>query len=135
MPAPHSFDQGTAALLGDVVTRVMRLLRADLALAKREMTQNAGRAGAGLLLIAGGAILGLVGLIALTAAGIAALVALGWSLSLAALAVGGGICLVAAVLLVIGLRSLAPERLLPRRAMANAARDVALLRERFDGRA
>jgi hypothetical protein len=135
MQAPHSPDQGTATLLSDVLVRILRLLRTDVALARHELSHNADRAGTALFLVAGGAMLGVVGLVALAGAGVAALVALGWSLQLAALAVGGGVSLVAAGLLAKGLHDLSPERLLPRRAMANVARDIALLQEQFDGRA
>lgn len=135
MQNPPNDGQGTAALMGDVVAQILRLLRTDIALARRELSQNAGRAGTGVVLVAGGAILGLVGLIALSGAGIAALVALGWTVPLAALAVGGSVLLIAAALLAIGIHKLNPERLLPRRAMANVARDLSLLQEQFDGRA
>ena len=130
-----SSSQGTSTLLTDVVVRILRLLRTDLTMARQEVAQNAERAGVALGLVAAGAAIGLVGLIALAGAAVAGLVALGWTLAWAALTVGGVLALVAMALLAKGLRDLNPERLMPRRAMANVGRDLALLREQFDDRA
>ena len=102
-------------------------------LAKAEVGENLSRAGVAIGLIVAAVVLGLVALIALVGAGVAALVSLlGWPVYLAALAVGGGIALLAAIFAAKGVYDLKPKRLVPRRSIANVKQDVALMKERIN---
>lgn len=133
MPAPHSDLSGSAHLLTDIVSQIGRILRKEAALAKAEVGENLSRAGVAIGLIVGAALLALVALIALAGAGVAALVAvLGWAPHWAALAVGGGIALVAICLAAKGIYDLKPKRLMPNRSIANVQQDVALMKERIN---
>ncbi len=124
--------RSTANLLSDMVSQVGRILRKEAALAKAEMGENLSRAGTAIGLIVGAVVLSFVALGALAGAGIAALVSIGWAIHWAALAVGGGLALIAAILAVMGIRDLKPERLVPNRSIANVKQDVALMKERIN---
>ena len=124
---------GSAHLLSDIVNQIGRILRKEAALAKAEVGENLSRAGVAIGLIVAAVVLGLVALIALVGAGVAALVSLlGWPVYLAALVVGGGIALLAAIFAAKGGHDLKPKRLVPSRSIANVKQDVALMKERIN---
>ncbi len=124
--------RGSASLLTDIVSQIGRILRKEAALARAEMGENLSRAGVAIGLLVGAVVLALVALISLAGAGIAALVAAGWALHWAALIVGGGVALVAALLAAKGIRDLKPERLAPTRSIENVKRDVQVMKERIN---
>jgi uncharacterized membrane protein YgcG len=133
MSAPQTNLSASAHLLTEIVNQIGRILRKEAALAKAEVSENLSRAGTGIGLLVGAALLALVALIALAGAAVAALVSLaGWPVYWAALAVGGGIVLIAAILAMKGLRDLKPERLAPNRSISNVKRDVAVVKERIN---
>jgi uncharacterized membrane protein YgcG len=133
MSAPQTNLSASAHLLTEIVNQIGRILRKEAALAKAEVSENLSRAGTGIGLLVGAALLALVALIAFAGAAVAALVSLaGWPVYWAALAVGGGIVLIAAILAMKGLRDLKPERLAPNRSISNVKRDVAVVKERIN---
>ncbi|ABD56477.1 phage holin family protein [Jannaschia sp. CCS1] len=133
MPAPSSDLSGSAHLLTDIVSQIGRILRKEAALAKAEVGENLSRAGVAIGLIVAAVILALVALIAVAGAGVAALVTiLGWAPHWAALAVGGGIALVAIIFAAKGIYDLKLKRLVPSRSIANVKQDVALVKERIN---
>ncbi|GAB5447997.1 phage holin family protein [Gymnodinialimonas sp.] len=124
--------RNTAQLVTDVVSQIGRILRKEAALAKAEVGENLSRAGVAIGLLVGAVVLGLVGLGALAAAGVAALVSIGWAVHWAALAVGAGTALVAAILAAKGIHDLKPKHLMPSRSIANVKQDVALMKEQIN---
>ncbi len=132
MHAGDEHGRGTVHLVTDVVSQVGRILRKEAALAKAEMGENLSRAGLAIGLLVGAVILGLVAVGVLAGAGVAALVSIGWAVHWAALAVGGGVALVAAILAAKGLHDLKPKRLMPNRSIANVKQDVALMKEQIN---
>ncbi|MEX3016157.1 phage holin family protein [Gymnodinialimonas hymeniacidonis] len=132
MYSDHGTGRGTAQLVTDVVSQIGRILRKEAALAKAEVGENLSRAGLAIGLLVGAVVLGLVALGVLAGAGVSALVAIGWAIHWAALAVGGGIVLLAAILAAKGIHDLKPKRLMPSRSIANVKQDVALMKEQIN---
>lgn len=129
-------DRTVRTLVTDLTEQFSRLVRAEIALAKRELVQHAKKAGIGVGVLAAAAILGFFGAGVLLAAVILAiaLVLPAWA---SALIVGGALVLVAAVLAGAGAMLLrrhgAP---VPDVAWNNARYDVEVLRRAVnDGRA
>ncbi|MEJ6392171.1 phage holin family protein [Gymnodinialimonas sp. 2305UL16-5] len=106
-----------------------RLAGREWRLAKAEISENLGRAGIGLGLLAAAFILALVAAIVLAGAGVAGLVAAGFAIWLAALIVGGSLAFVTAILLGFGLRNLQSKRLIPNRTLSNIQRDMEMVKE------
>ena len=131
MQPDRSDTPGSTHVLTDIVSQMARIVRKEAALAKAEMSENLSRAGIAIGLIVGAVVLSLVALIVLAGAGVAALVAYGWATHWAALAVGGGIALVALIFAVRGIYDLKPKRLVPSRSIANVKQDVALMKDRI----
>jgi putative superfamily III holin-X len=93
----HPADPGLRTLLGDVVDHIRALLRLELALARDEVRQALDSLRHGALLLAGGVLLGSLGLLSLMAALVAALATV-WPLWLAAGAVGAVFAIAGALL-------------------------------------
>ncbi|QXT39099.1 phage holin family protein [Gymnodinialimonas ceratoperidinii] len=130
MSAPQTNISASAHLLTEIVNQIGRILRKEAALAKAEVGENLSRAGAGIGMLVGAALLGLVALFAFAGAAVAALVSLaGWPVYWAALAVGGVLVLIAIILAMKGKNDLKPERLMPDRSISNVKRDVAAVKE------
>lgn len=133
MASPRTDPRGSTHLVTDIIAQVGRILRKEAALAKAEVGENLSRAGVAIGLLVAAAVLALVAVIALAGAGVAALVTiLGWATHWAALAVGGGIALLAMILATKGVYDLKPKRLVPARSIANVKQDVALMKERIN---
>ncbi len=124
--------ESPAALLGEVVSGIARLVRGEFALARAEARRSLGDATSALAKLVVAAIFGLCGLNTLAAAAVAALVAAGstslWAPVWSGLAVGSGLLLVAGVLVQIGMRQLTPANLAPKRMMANLRQDAETLK-------
>ena len=80
-------EEGLRSLLGDVIDHVRALFRLELALARDEVRRSVASLRRGALLMAGGALLGTLGLLSLMAALVAALSSV-WPLWLSAASVG-----------------------------------------------
>jgi uncharacterized membrane protein YqjE len=119
----------TGALFADVVQHMTGLVRGELDLAKAEFSENARRATAGVMMIVGASVLGVVALNLVAGAAVAILVALGFTAVWAALIVGGGLFLVAALLVHEGLGALGRTNFIPRRTVQNVQRDAEQIKE------
>lgn len=130
MTAQHDRSTGESpvGLLGEVVAGFARLVRGEFALARAEAKRSLGDAGSALGKLAVAAILAITALNVLSGAVVAGLVALGWAPVWANLAVGGGLLLVAFILVQIGLAQLKPSNLAPKRMMANLRHDAETLK-------
>lgn len=117
---------GTIALL---LQELRGLFRVELALAKAEVSQGAARMGVGIALIVLSVLLSFVGLLVLSGAAVIALEMQGFTLLTSALMVGGSALGLALILILIGVRRLRPENLVPRRAMANLRADITVATE------
>lgn len=103
--------------------------RDELALGRAEIGQSLGRAGVGLALIAGAALLTLTALHMLAGAAVAALSAYGIAPHWAALLVALAFLLAAVALGLIGRAALRPRNLIPRKTLRNLQRDAQSLKE------
>jgi len=119
----------TPQLLSRVLQQFTTLLRGEMQLAQLELSQNLSRAGIGLAMIFGAAILALVAMNTLAAALVGALAGLGLAPGAAALLVGIGLLLLAAGLAMMGLGRANPRHIPPARSMRNLARDVDRIKE------
>lgn len=117
---------GTIALL---LQELRGLFRVELALAKAEVSQGAARMGVGIALIVLSVLLSFVGLLVLSGAAVIALEMQGFTLLTSVLMVGGSALGLALILILIGVRRLRPENLVPRRAMANLRADITVATE------
>ena len=122
-------SESVPALLRRLTHELSRLLRQELALAGAELIQTLDRilsAAAGVA--AGGAVV-FAGLLALMAAAILGLsnVVAPW---LAALLIGGGATVAGVVVMVVAVRRLRPDSLLPRRSMRSLVKDKEVLSRR-----
>lgn len=131
MDAESTQTRPTMGLVNDVLTHLSRLIRGEVALARAETEQSLRRAGTGIGLLAGAAILALVALNVFADAAILALVEAGVTAGWAALIVGGIVAVVALVLALRGRSALKPENLAPTRTASNVRRDVETLKETF----
>ncbi|WP_291335851.1 phage holin family protein [Albidovulum sp.] len=122
----------TSSLFSDVVRHVTALVRGEVALAKAEMAENARHVISGVLMIAGAAVLAVVGLSQLADAAVAALVSMGLSFVWAAVTVGGTAVLFAALLVHEGLGAFERTNLIPRRTVRNVRRDAEQIKETFN---
>lgn len=118
-----------SSLLSDVAQHVTALVRGEVALAKAEVAENARRVISGALMIVGAAVLAMVGLGQIADAAVAGLVGMGLTAGWAALAVGGGAVLFAALLVHEGLGAFEKTNLIPRRTVMNVRRDAEQIKE------
>jgi putative superfamily III holin-X len=112
-------------IVTDVFTDLMSLVRTEGELARAELSDNIGRAAAGLGLIVGGAVLLTPALVILMQAAVAALTEQGelpsWA---AALIVGGAALVIGLILLLIGRSRLKLETLMPNRTIGQLKQDA-----------
>lgn len=116
--------EGPAGLVGDVLTGFTKLVQGEISLAKAEFNESLTNAISGAVKIVIGAVLAITGLNVLAGAAVAILVTLGMSATWATLIVGVALLGLAAVLVMIGLRSLKPSNLAPTRTIRSLRKDV-----------
>ncbi|REC55480.1 phage holin family protein [Rhodosalinus sediminis] len=119
----------TAALLLETFDAARGLLRRELDLARAETDRSLRRARAGLVLLALALILAMTALDALAGAAIGALAGLGLGAGLAAMVVGAGLAVLAALVAWWGLRDLERARLAPERVARSLRADAREVRE------
>lgn len=105
------------------------LMLDEIDLAKAEMKQSLTRARVGIVLIAAALLLALVALHVVADAMVGALIAAGLPAWGAALSVGGGLLIVAALLALWGKSRLSPDALTPNRSLENVQRDFEAVKE------
>ena len=119
--APH--------LLRDAVDQGSRLLRNELELAKREMSNKLTQALLGLAMIGLALVLVLIALDVLVATLVAAIAAMGAPVWVATLIVAGTALVAAAILFMVGKARLNPKNLAPERSMSHLRRDIQTIKE------
>ena len=124
IPRTRPEDRSTAALLTDALGHVSSLFRKEMDLARAEIDQNVKRAGMAIGMIVVAVVLLLVALNVLAAAAVAALTAAGLHAGWAAVIVGGGVALVAIIMVAIAMNNLKATSLAPTRTVENVRRDA-----------
>ncbi|WP_292292217.1 phage holin family protein [Marivita sp.] len=124
-------DQSTdwRRLIGDTIDEARALVRAEIQLAKQELSENAARAGGGVVLFVIAALLGFAGFNALAVAAVLGVMALGVASHWAALIVAAGFLVVALVFLLIGKSRLSAKGLTPNRTINQIKSDVNAVKE------
>lgn len=125
-------SEGIRTLLSEVIGSLGRLVRGELMLARAEATEGVKHAVGGLVKIAVGAILALVGLNVLAGAAVAALAATGLGPAWSALIVGGALCVLALILVLAGRAALTLRGIWPDRALRGLHRDVEAVQAGLD---
>lgn len=125
MPADPSGQPSAVGLLTQALSHLTAMLRGEIALAKAEARETTALVARAAGLAALGAVLAMVGLNALAGAAIAALVAAGLSETGAMLAVGLGLLVVAAIVVLVARAQVKRLVRTPRRITANLRRDAA----------
>ena len=124
-------EHGVAAVLNDALENVSTLVRDEVDLARAEVSENLSRAGAAMGVLAGAAILGVVGLIMLAEAAATALMALGLTAAWASLVVGVVLGIVALIMMSVGRRRLQLASIAPTRTARNVKRDARVVKEAY----
>ena len=117
------------SLISGILTEARALLRTELQLARRELSENAARAGSGLILFALAALVALVGLGALATAAVLGIAALGLAYHWAALIVAGACLCVALTLALTGKARLSTATLAPKRTLNQVKSDIDAVKE------
>lgn len=125
-----SETEGIGALLAGVVKDLQELVRAEIALAKTEVREDAQAAGKAVGAIVAGGLVGLVGFVFLAGAAMWAL-ALVLPLWASALIVGAALAIVAAVLAMWGRKELAGANLAPEQTIETLKEDQAWARRQI----
>jgi hypothetical protein len=115
-------------LIGDLANQSAGLVRDEVALAKQEISEKLLSLRSAVMVIAFGAFVGLIATLALVAAGIAGL-AEHMELWKAALLVGGGLTLIAAIVVSVGLGHLKRVHLKPEVTIKSLEEDKQWLKE------
>ncbi|CUH38952.1 hypothetical protein JSE7799_01671 [Jannaschia seosinensis] len=121
----------TTGLIGDALTHVSNLVRSEVDLARAEVSENVKRAGVAIGLLVAAMVVALVALNVLAAALTAAIAELGLDAGWAALIVGGGLALIALIMVMKGMKDLKLSSLAPTRTAKNVRRDADVVKEHF----
>ena len=120
---------GWRTLIGAVLDEARALFRTELQLARQEISDNASRAGGGLVLFGLAALVAFVGLGALAVAAVLGVAALGLALPWAALVVAIGFLAVALIFALIGKSRLSAASLAPKRTLHQFKSDIHAVKE------
>lgn len=120
----HPDPRQAPSLIVETIKNFTNLMQTELQLAKAEMAENLSRAGTGIALIAVAGILALTALNVLAGALVAYIATTGLSAGTAALLVGGGVLLIAVILVLVGKSRLSASALEPTRTINNLQRDA-----------
>jgi len=123
--------RSTSAVLSAVAHHLAALVRGEFLLATVELVRNARRARNGVLMIAGAALLAVVGLGQIADAAAGALVSAGIPMAWSGVIVGGAALLIAAILTRAALGAFARTTLIPRGTVRNLRRDAEVIKETF----
>jgi hypothetical protein len=121
--------RGVSELMGDALDQFTKLLRAEVAIARTELSEKAGEAARGIGMIAGGAMLLVPALVLILMALAAFLNELGLALSLSYLISAAVGFVIAGILAAIGKSRLSAEHLMPKHTVREFKRDVSAARE------
>ncbi|MFZ3582933.1 phage holin family protein [Loktanella sp. DJP18] len=126
--------RSTGSLLTDVLGSIGNLLRQEVDLARAEVDQNLKRAGGALGLLVGAVILAFIGLSVLSTAVISALVLAGIGQLWATVLVGVVVLIIAAILVMVGIKRLKLSSIAPTRTAHNLKADAHMLKEAYNDR-
>ncbi|GGC13993.1 hypothetical protein GCM10011363_33200 [Marivita lacus] len=129
MTQPNPGPGDLPSLIGSIVAEARALLRTELQLARRELSDSASRAGSGLLLFGLAALVAFVGLSALAVAAVLSVAALGVDHHWAALIVAVAFLVIALILALIGKSHLSATSLAPKRAIKQVKTDIDTIKE------
>jgi uncharacterized membrane protein YqjE len=123
-------DRSITALLSDLASETVLLIRQEMALLKAELQEKFGRIGQGATALGAGALMAFSGWLVLLAAAVLGLATVlpAW---LAALIVAIVVLAIAGVLVFIGKSRFDADSLMPRRTLRSLREDEAWLRERL----
>lgn len=124
----HPDPRNAPTLLVDAFRNFSNLMQTELHLAKAEIANNISRAGAGIAMMVVAAILALTGLNVLAGALVAYIATAGLSPGTAALIVGGGVLVLAVILVLVGKSRLSASALEPSHTLHNLQRDAAAVK-------
>ncbi len=130
---PDSKTGSAAGLVGDLLGHVSSMVRNEVDLARAEIGESVSRATGSVVLLVVAAVIGLTALDVLAGAAVAALAETGLAPGWAALIVGGGLTIVALILLIRGRNNLKLSNLAPRRTARNVRRDANTVKEIYNG--
>jgi membrane protein implicated in regulation of membrane protease activity len=116
-------------LFMDVVAQLATLLRKEGELARTELSEKVTQIATAMGLIVAGAVLLTPALVILLQAAVGALVNAGLSQPLAAVAIGGGVLIIGAILTAIGISRFKADRLVPHKTIHQLQRDVTVAKE------
>jgi hypothetical protein len=125
-------DRSLKELFGDLTNSVSTLFRNEIALARAETSEKINHALIAAGSLAAGGILALAALIVLLQALVIALTELGLAPALAALIVGGGVAIIAFVLIYKGINDLKASNLAPSRTVESLRRDAQMIKEQAE---
>jgi len=120
-------------LVTDIVSQFTSLVSNEIRLARAEVSYNVSRAGTGLALIIGGAVLLIPALVIVLNAAVQAMVANGFAEHWAALTVGGIAFLSGLIVVLVGVSRIKPNALMPSRTMEQIRRDAAMAAQQKEG--
>lgn len=126
-PVDHSSD--LRSLIVSILADARALLRAELQLARRELSDSAAKAGSGLMLFGFAVLVALVGLSALAVAAVLGVAALGVAYHWAALSVAIACLVLALLFALIGRSRLSTAVLAPRRTLNQVKSDIDAVKE------
>lgn len=131
--SPADSPQGTANRFAQIVDHLGALLRKEIQLAQQETSERLSQATGALIMLALALITAFVALSALSDAAVLVLIdGAGLEPVWAALAVGGALAVVAALVAARAIRALKPENLAPKRTIRTLRRNAETLKESFD---
>ena len=117
-------DRGLGDLIGDLFHQLATLVRKEGELARAEMSEKMRKMIGAVVIVLIGAVLMIPALVILLEAAVSGLAASGLAVYWAALAIGGGVFILAALMAVIGINLLSRQSLLPDRTIRQLQRDV-----------
>jgi Putative Actinobacterial Holin-X, holin superfamily III len=126
---PRSIPQ----IFNDVVNTLVTLFRKEAELARTEASEKLTTIASALALVVVGAVLLIPALVILLEAGVAALDRAGFAPYWSALIAGGGALLIGIILMVVGLKQLKAERLVPHRTIEQLQQDASVARQQMRG--
>lgn len=118
------------ALIGDLINHVTELFRKEIQLFRAEMNEKSRQVSSAGVMLAGGLVLGIVGLIYLAGAAALGIVAAGLSPAWAVLIVGAVLALIALIMAMSGKNKLSTSNLAPNRTVDSLSRDARLAKEK-----
>jgi len=116
-------------VFSDLLGQVTMLLRKEGQLARAEISENIGKAAAGLGFIVAGAVLLIPALVILMQAAVTALIAYGLAAHWSSLIVGGLVLVLGLILLLVGLNRLKVETMLPNKTIHQLQQDASVAKE------